>query len=59
MLKVSKTDSFQTIIEKLAEEVNHDPKKIKLSFDGDVLELNNSPADEGLEGGEIFDCKLI
>ncbi len=59
ILKVSKTDSFQTIIEKLAEEIKHDPKKIKLSFDGDILDMDSTPNGEGLDGGEIFDCKLL
>lgn len=57
-LKVSKFDSFKVIIEILCENIKLQTHQIQLIFDGDEIELNATPQDEGFEGGETLDCKI-
>lgn len=59
VLKISKVECFETALEKLCEEMNLSSDKVKLSFDGDLIDLSSTPEDEGIEGGECIDCKLL
>lgn len=56
--KVSKFDSFKVIIDILCEKVELKPHQVHLTFDGDDIDLANTPEDEGFEGGETLDCKI-
>lgn len=57
-LKVSKIDTFTTIVGILCEQVGFRPNQVSLRFDGDKLDLSETPMDLDFEGGEIIDCKV-
>ncbi|XP_013100989.2 uncharacterized protein LOC106082803 [Stomoxys calcitrans] len=53
-----KTDKFRILYIKCSEELKVGIEQLKLSFDGELLELNDTPADLDLEGGEVIDLRL-
>lgn len=57
-LKVSKMDTFSAIVGILCEQVGFRTNQVSLRFDGDKLDLNETPMDLDFEGGEIVDCKV-
>ncbi|XP_073815530.1 DNA repair protein Rad60 [Musca autumnalis] len=57
-IDIKKTDLFRILYIKCAEELSIGMDKISLSFDGEPLELNDTPADIDLEGGEVIDLRL-
>lgn len=58
VIKVSKLDTFKTIVEMLGEKLKIDSSRISLSFDGDGVNINETPADLEFDGGETMDCKI-
>lgn len=60
VLKMSRLDSLSTWVKVLCEknEVNFTPDQISLEFDGDHIDMNESPLELDFEGGEILDCRI-
>ncbi|XP_075167041.1 DNA repair protein Rad60-like [Haematobia irritans] len=57
-IDLQKTDKFRMLYIKCSEELSVDIVRLKLSFDGDLLELNDTPADLDFEGGEVIDLRF-
>ncbi|KAI8130933.1 Uncharacterized protein FF38_03608 [Lucilia cuprina] len=57
-IDLMKTDKFRILYIKCAEELKVALDHLKLSFDGELLELNDTPADLDLEGGEAIDLRI-
>lgn len=58
LLKVSKIDTFKTIIGMLCEKLKIDSSRVSLSFDGDLIDKNETPEVLEFDGGETMDCKI-
>lgn len=58
VLKASRMDTFKNFIETLCKEVNFKPEQFSLKFDGDDVELSQTPMGLEFEGGEILDCSI-
>jgi hypothetical protein len=58
VLKASRMDTFKNFIETLCKEVNFKPEQFSLKFDGDDVELSQTPMGLEFEGGEILDCRI-
>ncbi|EDX14035.1 uncharacterized protein CG4449 isoform X2 [Drosophila simulans] len=58
VIPMKKTDNFKILFIKCAEELNCDPRSIKLFFDGDVLDPNDTPNNQDMEGNEVIDLKI-
>lgn len=56
VVKMSKIDNFKTATEILCEQVPFKPAQISLRFDGDPVNLSDTPMDLEFDGGEILDC---
>lgn len=56
VIKMSKLDNFKTAVEILCEQIEFKPEQISLRFDGDLIEMSETPIDLEFEGGEILDC---
>lgn len=57
-LKISKYEDFKTVINILCEQIPFKPDQVTLRFDGDLVELKQTPLDLDFEGGEIMDCGI-
>lgn len=57
-LKVSRMDTFTAIVGTLCEQVGFRPNQMSLRFDGDKIDLSETPIDLDFEGGEIVDCRV-
>jgi hypothetical protein len=57
-IKVSKVANFETILAILCEQISFKPEQVSLKFDGDDVELKDTPMDMEFEGGEILDCRI-
>lgn len=57
-LKVSRIDQFSTFLTVLCKQIEFTPDKISLSFDGDSIDLKQTPLELDFEGGEILDCRV-
>lgn len=58
MLKVSKLDTFKSIIDMLCEKLKIESSRVTLSFDGDEVVKTETPEDLEFDGGETMDCKI-
>lgn len=58
VLKVSKLDTFKVIAEMLCEKLKIDSTRLVMSFDGEQVDMNETPADLEFDGGETMDCKI-
>lgn len=58
LIEINKKESLKILAIKCAEELNVKPSAIQLTFDGDELNLNQTPDDLDMEGGEILDLKI-
>lgn len=52
---VDKTDKLKWVACKCAEEFKCDITKVRLEFDGEMVDYEDTPDGLDLEGGEIFD----
>ncbi|KAG5673757.1 hypothetical protein PVAND_003777 [Polypedilum vanderplanki] len=57
-LKVSRVDKFSNFLKNLYEQIGFTPKQIFLCFDGEPLDIDSTPMENELEGGEIIDCRV-
>uniref|UniRef100_A0A1A9WBE4 Ubiquitin-like domain-containing protein n=1 Tax=Glossina brevipalpis TaxID=37001 RepID=A0A1A9WBE4_9MUSC len=57
-VNISKMEKFLILYIKCEEELNLRRDKLRLSFDGEILEYNNTPADLDFEGGEVIDLRV-
>ncbi|KAM7362062.1 DNA repair protein Rad60 [Cochliomyia hominivorax] len=57
-IDLMKTDKFRILYIKCAEELKLSLDHLKLSFDGELLELNDTPQDLDMEGGEAIDLRI-
>jgi hypothetical protein len=58
-VKMSKYDVFKTAIVSLCEQMpQFMPDHFKLQFDGDDVDVNDTPIDLEFEGGETLDCRV-
>ena len=58
MITANKTKSFHAVLVKCAEALNTVPDKVRLEFDGEDIELDSTPDDLDMDGGEILDCHV-
>ena len=54
---ILKDEKFESVLQKYCEKRELDGKAFLLEFDGDRVNLNETPNDLDLDGGEIFDVK--
>lgn len=57
-VKMSRLDNFKTAVGILCEQIQFKPEQITLRFDGDRVEMTETPIDLDFEGGEILDCLI-
>lgn len=57
-IDIMKADKFRILFIKCSEELNVGIDQLKLSFDGELLDANDTPADLDLEGGEAIDLRI-
>uniref|UniRef100_A0A1A9V4R5 Ubiquitin-like domain-containing protein n=1 Tax=Glossina austeni TaxID=7395 RepID=A0A1A9V4R5_GLOAU len=57
-INIPKTAKFLILYIKCEEELSLRRDRLKLSFDGDLLEYDGTPADLDLEGGEVIDLVI-
>lgn len=53
-----KEERLGILRDKYAKEIDADPNSIKLMFDGDILDLNETPENCDLEGDECIDVVI-
>lgn len=53
---IDKTRKFSSIRHTIAEALNIDSARLKLKFDGELIELDETPIDLDFDGGEMIDC---
>ncbi|XP_039445413.1 uncharacterized protein LOC120425087 [Culex pipiens pallens] len=58
-VQIEKDRKMKLVVIKCAEQLKCAPGEIKLSFDGDPVELDSTPIDLDLEGGEILDLRFV
>lgn len=60
VLKVSRLDPLTAWLKVLCEkdEVKFKPEQFSLEFDGDHIDVSESPLELEFEGGEILDCRI-
>lgn len=58
-IKISKVEKFKVALDILAESVDFKVEQMKLIFDGDTIDINDTPMELEFEGGEIVDCRII
>ncbi|XP_049544527.1 uncharacterized protein LOC125956557 [Anopheles darlingi] len=58
-IRIEKTQTMAVVIVKCAEELKCKPTKIRLYFDGDMVNSNSKPDDLELEGDEVLDVRLV
>lgn len=58
-VQIEKDRKMKLVVIKCAEQLKCAPGEIKLSFDGDPVELDSTPLDLDLEGGEILDLRFV
>lgn len=52
---VNKNESFKVATIKCAEEIGVKPETIQFKFDGDIINLKQTPEDLDMDGGEVID----
>jgi len=57
-ISTEKNEKFSILVAKLAEELKLKADDFTLIFDGEKLEMNETPNDLDLDGGELIDCKI-
>uniref|UniRef100_A0A182M860 Ubiquitin-like domain-containing protein n=1 Tax=Anopheles culicifacies TaxID=139723 RepID=A0A182M860_9DIPT len=57
-LQIDKQQTMSVLVIKCAEELNCQPKDIKLYFDGEQIDTSSKPEDLDLEGDEILDIRM-
>lgn len=58
-VQIEKDRKMMLVVIKCAEQLKCSPSEIKLSFDGDPVEMDSTPLDLDLEGGEILDLRFV
>ncbi|XP_039490584.1 uncharacterized protein CG4449 [Drosophila santomea] len=58
VMPMKKKDTFKMLYIKCAEELNCDARLIKLFFDGDLLDPEDTPINQDMEGNEVIDLKI-
>lgn len=56
---IDKAKKFEQCMPKIVDFFKTDQGKIKLKFDGDFINLENTPQDLDFEGGEVIDCIIV
>jgi len=59
-IKISRVDTFHNAITMLCNDplVPFKPTQFSLMFDGDAIDIQDTPMDLDFEGGEIIDCRV-
>lgn len=58
-IMISKVEKFKIALDIIAESVEFKVEQMRLIFDGETIDINDTPLDLEFEGGEIVDCKII
>ncbi|XP_017017471.2 DNA repair protein Rad60 [Drosophila kikkawai] len=58
VVSIKKKDPFKVLYIKCAEELNVEARLIKLFFDGDLLDPEDTPKNQDMEGNEMIDLEL-
>ncbi|EDW25080.1 GL23037 [Drosophila persimilis] len=58
VIAMKKKDTFKVLYRKCADELDCDVHLVKLFFDGELLDPEDTPKDQDMEGNEIIDLKL-
>lgn len=56
---IDKTRKFSSIRHTIAEALKLDSGKLRLKFDGELIELDDTPIDLDFDGGEMVDCEIV
>ncbi|XP_063698548.1 DNA repair protein Rad60 [Culicoides brevitarsis] len=56
---IDKTRKFAATRHTIAEELKIDSEKLRLKFDGELIDLDEAPVDLDFDGGEMIDCEII
>lgn len=56
---IEKAKKFSVLLWKIADTLKCDGEKLKLKFDGEWIDLSETPMDLDLEGGELIDCVVV
>ncbi|XP_050074781.1 uncharacterized protein CG4449 [Anopheles maculipalpis] len=59
LFQMEKSQTMSVLVIKCAEELQCEPKDIKLYFDGELVENSYNPKDLDLEGGEVLDICFV
>lgn len=58
IIMAKRKESFKVALIKCAEELNTKPNNIQLKFDGEIIDLKQTPENFDFEGGELIDIIL-
>ncbi|XP_017015218.2 DNA repair protein Rad60 [Drosophila takahashii] len=58
VMPMKKKDTFKMLYIKCAEELNCDARHIKLFFDGELLDPEDTPKNQDMEGNELIDLQI-
>ncbi|XP_016989176.1 uncharacterized protein CG4449 [Drosophila rhopaloa] len=58
VMPMKKKDNFKMLYIKCAEELNCDARLIKLFFDGELLDPEDTPKNQDMEGNELIDLQI-
>ncbi|XP_052836175.1 uncharacterized protein CG4449 [Drosophila gunungcola] len=58
VMPMKKKDTFKMLYIKCAEELNCDARLIKLFFDGELLDPEDTPKNQDMEGNELIDLQI-
>ncbi|XP_017046457.2 LOW QUALITY PROTEIN: uncharacterized protein CG4449 [Drosophila ficusphila] len=58
VMPMKKDDNFKMLYIKCAEELNSDARHIKLFFDGELLDPEDTPENQDMEGNELIDLQI-
>ena len=59
LVKIKPTDTMETLMNNYSQQAGIERAKLKFFFDGEQLESGATAEDLELEGGEIFDVKVL
>ncbi|ALC46382.1 CG4449, partial [Drosophila busckii] len=58
IIKMKPSETFKILYIKCSEEINCDVHDFKLLFDGELLELDDTPTNQDMEGNEMIDLRM-
>ncbi|XP_030370809.1 uncharacterized protein CG4449 [Scaptodrosophila lebanonensis] len=59
IIPLDKSETFKILYIKCAEELNCKVQEIRLLFDGEFLDINDTPENQDMEGNEMIDLRFV